>query len=311
MIYFGIYAQLLPLQAEFGIRALLVIPSYVLISLGAMAFWVIIFKLLRPRKLSLLRFGTRDLTKTLTILLVVALLLANGAFGASQSGVYFNPYISTSSYNKILQATNYVTDQIGSVPIFVFDGSIGHASLYRSYASELIGENFAYYGTLSNLLQLRPTVSNSSDSYFSESETSLSQGYLAEMSHNVTVPSPFIHTSFITNNSTLNSHTIVFITPELDNDILPNIVDKFLIGNGIYVVPPLGLAGLQGAALTSTVTPASASPILAYPPIEDIIALSTATLLFVIAISLFDYHRDKKARLIGDLTQPIATSESH
>ena len=276
-----------------------------------MAFWVIIFRLLRPRKLSVLRFGTRDLTRTLTIILVGALLLANGAFGASQSGVYFNPYISTSSYNKILQATNYVTDQNGGVPIFVFDGSIGHASLYRSYASELIGENFAYYGTLSNLLQLRPTVSNSSDLYFSESETSLSQGYLAQMSHNVTVPSPFIHTSYITNNGTLNSHTIVFITPELDNDILPSIVDKFLIGNGIYVVPPLGLAGLQGAAPTSTVTPVSASPILSYPPASDIISLTATTLSFVVIISLLDYLLAKKARLSqGSTHHPIATSQS-
>jgi len=308
-IFFAVYVGVLPLQAEFGVRALLVIPSDVMISLGVMVVWAVILTLLRPRKLSLVRIGSRGLTTTLTAVLVVALLLANGAFGASQSGVYFNPYISTASYNKILLATNYVKDQNGGVPIFLFDGSIGYASLYRSYVSELIGENFAYYGTLSNFLQLKPTVSNSSDPYVSESEISLSRSYLAEMSGNISGPSPFIHTSYITNNSTLNSHMIVFITPELDNDTLPSVVDKFLIGNGIYVVPPLGLAG-QGTAAASTVTTVSASPILAYPPISDIIALSATTLLFVIAVLLFDYVRAKKACLSQDSTRSIATSQS-
>jgi hypothetical protein len=309
-IFFGVYLGLLPLQAEFGVRALLVVPSYLLISLGIMAVWTIILLPLRQRKWSLGRLGSTGLTKTITAILVVALLLANAAFGSSQSGVYFSPYISTVSYNKMVLATNYVRDQNGGVPIFVFDGSISYGTLYRTYIGELIGENFAYYGTLRNLLQLRPTVSNSSDPYLSESETSLSRTYFAEMSGNVTGPSAFIHSSYITNNSTLNSHTIVFITPELDNDVLPSKVTKFLIGNGIYVVPPNGLTNPQIAGATSTTTTLNGSPILSYPPTFDIISLLVVGSSFPVAISLFRYLRTKRGSPSDTPNAPTPMPES-
>jgi hypothetical protein len=309
-IFAAVYVGLLPVQSEFGVRALLVIPSYVLISLGVLLVWAVILTPLQHRRLSLWRFDSRGLMTALIVILVVTLLVANGSFGASESGVYFNPYISTTAFNKMVLGTNYVQNQSWGIPIFVFYGSIGYATLYRNYIGELMGENFAYYGTLGNLLQLRPTVSNASDQYQSKFESSLSQNYLAEMLGNITGPSQFVHNSHITDNSTLNSHTMVFITPELDNDVLPPVVTRFLIGNGISIVPPGGLADPKGTVMTSAVTTSqgnavSGSPILFYPPTSDIFSLLATTLSFVVAVWLVDYLRHKRTPLYVETSPTI------
>jgi hypothetical protein len=253
-IFVAAYVGIEGLQAEFGVRALLLVPVYVLAPLGVFVLCTWISRILRQRRLQVGEIGSGSIANTLAIVLVIGIILTSSGFGVSESGTYFNPYISATTYNKMVLTANYVGQRTQVVPVVVFDGSAGYDSLFRGYIGALMGEHFAYYGDVNNLLQLKPTPPNSSDAYTASLEALLSKLYLDELGGNATGPTEFGHQSYITSPNMLMLHTIILITPDLYDGPLPGFLAPFLIGNGIFVVPPGGLSAPQQQSISPSLT---------------------------------------------------------
>lgn len=253
-IYGGVLAGFLGVQAEFGVRALLLVPWYILIPIGIMLAWTTTLQMLRTIKLPTTRLNPKVIATSLAVALMLVIVFANGVFLAAQSPVYFDTFVPATTYNQIALATNYVRENGLGVPIIVFDGSYAHADLYRSYFGALVGEHFAYYGDLNSLLELKPTLSNSTDPYQYAWENYLSRSYLQELVGNSPSPSEFIHQSHITNITDLASHPLILITPSLYDSPLPPGIANFSLGLGAYVVPPGGSTYLEKPTFTPEVT---------------------------------------------------------
>jgi hypothetical protein len=253
-IFVAAYVGLAGLQAEFGVRALLLVPGYVLVPLGVFVFWVMVSRILRQGKLRMGRAHWKTIANGITVTLIIAIVLISSLFAISESGTYFNTYISATAYNKMVLGSNYVAGKNLGIPVIVFDGSAGYDSLYRGYVGALMGEHFAYYGDINNLLQLKPTAPNSTDPYTYSLEALLTRTYLNEITGNVSGPTEFGHSSYITNPTALMSHPIILITPELYDGPLPGSLLPFYVGNGIYVVTPGGLAPPQRPEADSNIT---------------------------------------------------------
>jgi hypothetical protein len=253
-IFAAAYVGLAGLQAEFGVRALLLVPGYVLIPLGVFVFWVMVSRILQHGRLRVEKVNWKAIANGLTVTLVIAIVLISSLFAISESGTYFNTYISATAYNKMVLASNYVAGKNLGVPVIVFDESAGYDSLYRGYVGALMGEHFAYYGDINNLLQLKRTAPNSTDPYTYSLEALLTRIYLDEITGNVSGPTEFGHSSYITLPTALMSHPIILITPELYNGPLPGSLLPFYVGSGIYVVTPGGLAPPQQHETDSNIT---------------------------------------------------------
>ncbi len=251
-IFGGVW--LLHAQAELGVRALLLAPSYIMIPFGAMLIWLAIRRILQTKNLPVIRQGPRRTATILMAVLIAAIVLANSTFAVPGSGIFFNTFIPATTYNKIAYAANYVRENSLGVPIIVFSGTYSYAALSRSYLGALVGEDFAYYGSLDRLLELQPTFSNSSDPSKSASENYLSQSYLQELMGKSPGPTEFVHRSYITNTGALLSHAFILITPDLYNSYLPGVMFSFRVGHGIYVIPPHGLDNLGRTMVGSNVT---------------------------------------------------------
>lgn len=251
-IFGGVW--LLHAQAELGVRALLLVPSYVMIPFGAMLIWLAIRRILQTKNLPVIRLGQRSTATILMAVLIAAIVLMNSTFAVPGSGIFFNTFIPATTYNKIAYAANYVRENSLGVPIIVFSGTYSYAALSRSYLGALVGEDFAYYGSLDKLLEFQPTFSNSSDPLQSASENYLSQSYLQELMGKSPGPTEFVHRSYITNTRALLSHAFILITPDLYNSYLPGVMFSFRVGYGVYVIPPNGLDNLGRTAVGSNVT---------------------------------------------------------
>jgi hypothetical protein len=303
-IFAVIYSGVLSVQAEFGIRALLLVPSYLLIPLGALLVKDSALWLLRNRTTPLLGISKRQLAAGLTAVLLLVVLVMNFAFALPQSSLYINPFIQTSTYNKITLASNYVKDDNLGVPIIVFEGSYGYAELYRSYFGALLGENFAYYGNLSNLLQLTTTQSNSTEPYQHFWENYLSKEYLQEMIGNASGPAEYVHQSHVTSPTSVMSHTLILITPDLYNAPIPRSLTASYNDSGVYVIRPGVIASLNREVGSSYVRvsrngtlathPATVTtPTNTYPPVLDYVGIATVAGISLLLFALVEFYRRK------------------
>jgi hypothetical protein len=253
-IFGAAYIGLAGLQAEFGVRALLLVPGYVLVPLGVFVFWVTISQFLRQGRFRMERVSWKGIANGLTVMLIIAIVLSSSLFAISESGTYFNTYISATTYNKMLLTSNYLASRNLGVPVIVFDGSAGYDSLFRGYIGALMGEHFPYYGAIGNLLQLKPTAPNSTDPYTYSLEALLSKTYLDELTGKSSGPTEFGHRSYITSSIVLMSHPLILITPDLYKGPLPASLASFYIGNGVYVVTPGGLSQPPQQETSSSIT---------------------------------------------------------
>jgi hypothetical protein len=179
------------------------------------------------------------------LVLVVLIAIAGSMFVVNQNtDGFLTPFIPRSQYEKIIEVKAYFDDHNLSLPIVVFGGypNLGLVTLYRNYIGAEIGEHFAYYGEISNLLRLLPSqskVNSTTDPYLSQLERYYLTSYYYELIGNITGPLPplYYHDTHITN-ETLASYPILIITPDFYTEEIPNYVKPFHIGDGIYVIPP-------------------------------------------------------------------------
>ncbi len=250
-----IAAKAVSLPSELGVRALIIVPSYVLAPLGVLLLWDALSAIRTHSVFTSMHVKAVRMARILLVVLVLGILIANSAFAVSQSQTYFTPYISSTAYNKVVQTASYFGQESFGVPIVVFKGqSVWLADLYRSYVGALLGEHFAYYGDLDSLLQLRPSSLRSLDPFVSRLEADMSQRYLEELTGTFPGPLWFSHSSYVRDRATLLSHPILLISPEFYDPPLSYRMAEFHLGHGIYVVPPQGLASYPQSYTAGSVT---------------------------------------------------------
>jgi hypothetical protein len=254
-IFLAVSAGIIGLSPELGFRALLLVPSYILVPIGSLPLWKALSRLRASPTLPTRYLNTLRVARIAVPVLLLTIILLSAATSVPQSQIYFNPYISSTSYNKLALGLTNIRDNSLGVPVVIMNGeSVWHANLYREYIGELIGEHFAYFGSLSNLLLLMPTPSSSSDPYVFKMQNYYSTTYLEELQGNLSSPSPFIHSSFITDRNALFSHPILVITPDLYDSPIPFALGQFDLGSGVYVIPPHDLTDLSVTAPAGNVS---------------------------------------------------------
>jgi len=217
-------------------RILLILPVPVLVAFGIQLLLRIqvikrVRVVLQIRRSSLKRFFSFSLYLPISILLALLAVLSSISTSFNNYNIFFSPRISNSGHQKIITTRNYLVKNNLSVPIFVFYGSsAGVTDIYRGYIGAELGEHFAYYGKIENLLNLTPTEFESS------LEKGLSSRYYMELVGNAEGVGP--HAQYIKDKGTLFSRPIIIIIPELYSAEIPHYTKPFHIGQGIHVIPP-------------------------------------------------------------------------
>jgi hypothetical protein len=235
--------HIFPLPGGFIERGLILLPTPML-EISAMDLMYEIKNNILKR---LNNLAIRKIINTflLSIILIVFCYTFLTSFTLSNAMVkyWFTPYIPISAYNKILIATNYLKSQSYNKlpPIFIFYGDPGFwfAELYRSYIGIQIGEHFAYYGKLEDLLALQISEPSSKDPLTQNKERVLAYGFMAELKGESL--SVYHHKTYIRQASDILNFTIVIITPELYSYPVPKIFEQYKVSEGIYIIPPRAL----------------------------------------------------------------------
>jgi len=226
----------------FSLRTLLMAPVPILLALSIPACNHLIKRIRLKQEKSSAKHPNPLYVKIL--LFILALCLIEGSvLAVFQSCDYFlTPHISHSSYEKILATKDFLAKNGLSKPVFVFRGDppIRFVELYRNYLGMELGEHFAYYGDIENLLLLVPSEPRiKHDAYLSEREKYLITAYYNELLGNHTeTPALYPHESYIKDIETLMSHPIIVITPEFYKEEIPSYIKSFHIGEGICIIPP-------------------------------------------------------------------------
>lgn len=239
-------AKIVRLPTDFIYRSLIILPIPVLLALGAQGCNNLIrhhepshtSSFTQKRQLFPVKFR-RLLPFVITFFLI-------GCFGfltIQYVDITLNPFISRSGYEKILETQRFLANNSLSTPIFIFRGDppVWYANTYRCYVGAEIGEHFAYYGDIENLLQLIPSEPKiDHDNYLSQLEKYYLTYYYLELIGNMSgyPPPMYVHESHIKSREALMSHPLVIITPEFYNQEIPYCIKPFHIGEGIYVIPP-------------------------------------------------------------------------
>jgi len=239
-------AKIVRLPTDFIYRSLIILPLPVLLALGAQGCNNLIrhhepshtSSFTQKRQLFPVKFR-RLLPFVITFFLI-------GCFGfltIQYVDITLNPFISRSGYEKILETQRFLANNSLSTPIFIFRGDppVWYANTYRCYVGAEIGEHFAYYGDIENLLQFIPSEPKiDHDNYLSQLEKYYLTYYYLELIGNMSgyPPPMYVHDSHIKSREVLMSHPIVIITPEFYNQEIPYCIKPFHIGEGIYVIPP-------------------------------------------------------------------------
>jgi len=235
LIVASIRLKLMPLPNDFATRAMLVFPLPVLIAL-ATSTCINFAKDLR------LRSKGSHVYRRLVNLIPICLIVVSVVVACQNFDEFLNPYLSRTRYEKIMITKRLLIEKGLSVPVFAFYGypAFWYFVLDRSYIGMEMGEHFAYYGTIENLLRLAPSEPYSSDPYISEMERQWGAIYFNELTGRSTWPPPphNIHESYIRSVEDLMSHPIAIIAPEFYNDRILYFLKPFYVSDGIYVIPP-------------------------------------------------------------------------
>jgi len=236
LIIVSIRLKLMPLSPDFAVRAMFVIPLPVLIALASSTFINFV------KGLSA-RFKVSRAYRRLVFLIPICLIAVSVVVACQNSDGFLTPYISRARYEKIMITKGvFIEKRLSSIPVFVFygDPAFWYLTLDRSYIGMEIGEHFAYYGTIENLLRLAPSEPYSSDPYISQMEKQWATIYFNELIGNSSWPPPpiHIHESHIQSVEDLMSHPIIVVSPEFYNDKIPYFLKPFYVSDGIYIIPP-------------------------------------------------------------------------
>jgi len=246
-IIFVIVVLIGPFNREFALRALYNMPTPLLFGL-AISGYKDHLKNWRPKwtvSYSRKNHSIKIKLSHLLLSLIVLAILVGSAFTVIQNCVGFlTPFVSHSNYEKIVKVKEYFLNHNLSVPIVIFRGDppVRLVSIFRNYLGAEIGEHFAYYGEISNLLRLvpsQPKIDSGVYPFHRQLERYFITYYYDELVGNISGPPPFLycHDSHVTN-KTLMSHPILIVTPDFYNEAIPYYVKPFYIGEGIYVIPP-------------------------------------------------------------------------
>jgi hypothetical protein len=235
-----IQLRIIPLSQDFSTRALIIMPVPILLSLAVSACTIFV----KERTieigvyLSKRKYLRRVSMRLLLFCLAFLLIFGSGVIVSQNADNFLTPYIPRSGYDKIVKATDYIRSSGLRIPVFVFygDSAVWHTYLYRSYIGMEIGEHFAYYGQIENLLRLVRTETQSSDPLISEMENQQSMVFYLEMLGNPITPL-YYHESYINSVEALMAHPIVIITPEFFNGKIPFYIKPFYVEEGIYIIP--------------------------------------------------------------------------
>lgn len=234
------------LPVDFAIRVLFLLPIPILSSLAVQTLANFLgnafmdLKAFSARTKHALKFSLHRLL----LLVLVPILIASSVFAVFiYIDAFLIPYIPLSGYGKLLAASEFLRNNNLSQPVAVYYGSpaIWHTSLYRNYLGAELGEHFSYYGSIENLLRLKPSeLRLQDDPSLKEVERYFSTLYYNELIGNWSgsIPTTYGHRSYITSVEILMSHPILIITPEFYNDEVPYYIRPFHIGQGIYIIPP-------------------------------------------------------------------------
>ena len=248
----------------FALRTLLITPVPVLLALSIPAFNDF-FKRIRlkgARSFAKNKYSTRGdvlYIKILLFLLASCLIVGSSLAVFRNCDYFLTPYISHSSYEKMLAARNFLVKNGLSKPIVVFRGDppIWYVDIYRNYLGTELGEHFAYYGDIENLFHLVPSEPRIGyDPYLSELERHYLTICYNELIGNTGGPPPprYYHESHIRSLETLTSHPILIVTPEFYNEKIPYCIKPFHIGEGIYVIPPNSSIDVSEVVYGPTIT---------------------------------------------------------
>jgi len=241
LIFWAIALKIIPLGVDYALRAAFVLPSAVLIALSFLPMTYIVqrlLKLLRPTCASIVR--TKRPGSSLVVLMLVIVVIASSALVTSYNyGTYLQPYAPPSVTQELGVIRSIIGTNVFPEPVFVFQGaSILYLGSYRSYVGAKIGPNFAYYGSLENLLAVKPTNSTSSDPQIKSMENFWGSAYFMELTTGFSKTSySYYHKDMISNTTQLLSHPIVVITPDFYGKDLPYYLLPFRIAQGVYVIP--------------------------------------------------------------------------
>lgn len=253
---------LVPLPFDFAFRALIIMPMPILFALIVFAFLsfpkenVLFLRVFSSVKEKALKFNVR-LVSSMGLILI--LLASSAIVVATQADYFLTPYIQYSSYEKISMAREILAAYGLSKPVVVFCGEPGIwvNNLYRNYIYAEIGEHFAYYGKIENLLSFVPTPPQSPDPSIAEMERRWSAVYFRELLGNWTglPPTMYSHETYIPNLEALVSHPIVIITPDFYSKEIPFYITPFYTRQeGIYVILPNSIILSNQTAYGPTVT---------------------------------------------------------
>jgi len=225
-----------------SLRTLLMAPVPVLLALSIPTCNHLIKRIRSKQEKSSAKHSTLLYVKILLFFLAFCL-IAGSMLTVFRSCDYFlTPYISHSSYEKILTTKDFFLKNGLSKPVVVFRGDppIRFVELYRNYLGMELGEHFAYYGDIEDLFLLAPSEPRIKyDTFLSERERHFLTAYYNELLGNYSeLPAIYPHESYIKDVKTLISHPILIITPDFYKEEIPNYIKSFHIGEGIYIVPP-------------------------------------------------------------------------
>jgi hypothetical protein len=236
--------RIFPLPVDFIERALVLLPTPMLEISAINLLYEIQKNILKILNNSALSKIIKIFLLSIIILVFCYTLLTSSTLSKSQVKYWYTPYIPRSAYNKILIATNYlkILGYSQYPPIFIFYGDPGFwfAELYRSYIGIQIGEHFAYYGKLEDLLALRISEPSSRDPQIQNKERVLAYGFMAELKGDSL--GVYRHKIYIKQASDILNYTIVIIKPEFYSYTIPKNFEQYKVSEGIYIIPPKALA---------------------------------------------------------------------
>lgn len=168
------------------------------------------------------------------VVVILASLLASVVFNVDY---YVNPNITSERYQKLAFAGKYLKERGWTEPIYVSYGAPGvwFWSIDRSYIGIEAGLDYAYYGKLQDLYFVAPELNESSYRVVPNLEFVTAKRNVGELL-----------SRFGPDNARIRDRPVVLLAPDSYGRILSELfAPRYLIGNGIFVIPPGALSELE------------------------------------------------------------------
>jgi hypothetical protein len=170
----------------------------------------------------------------LVVVVTAGSLLASTVLNADN---YVTPYISSERYQKLVFVGRYLKERGWTEPIYVSYGDPGiwFWSIDRAYIGIDAGLDYTYYGKLQDLFFVAPALNQSSYHILPDMEFVTAKRNVGEL-----------HSRFGPDIARIRDRPVVFIMPDSYSRALSEwFAPGYLIGNGVFVVPPGALTELE------------------------------------------------------------------